>query len=187
MTTIYFVRHAEADRSTTEDRNRPLTAKGQADCALVTEFLQNKNIDVIISSPYKRAVDTIADFAESLEMSIEKIEDFRERERAWMEDMRPYTEKQWADFSYKHPGGECLAEVQDRNIAALNDVLNRHKNMNIVICTHGFALSTIINFFDKNYGFDEWMEMAFINPWVVKMVFEDGDCVAIEKINLFEL
>jgi len=187
MTTVYFVRHAESDRSTIEDRSRPLTAKGQADCALVSEFLHDKNIDVVLSSPYKRAVDTITDFAESLGMTIHEVEGFRERERAWMEDMRPYTKKQWADFSYKHPGGESLAEVQERNVAALNDVLDRHKNKNIVIGTHGMALSTIINFYDKNYGFDDWMEMVFVNPWVAKLVFEDYDCVEIEKIDLFEL
>ncbi len=28
MTKIYFVRHAEPDKTVTDDRNRPLTAKG---------------------------------------------------------------------------------------------------------------------------------------------------------------
>ena len=32
--------------------------------------------------------------------------------------------RRWADFSWREPGGECLADVQARNIAALNDVLD---------------------------------------------------------------
>jgi len=47
MTTVYFIRHAEADNSNQDTKNRPLTAKGNADCALVTAFLQDKSIDGI--------------------------------------------------------------------------------------------------------------------------------------------
>ena len=43
---------------------RELTEKGLEDRKLVTEFLWNKNIDLVLSSPYKRSVDTIKDFAD---------------------------------------------------------------------------------------------------------------------------
>jgi 2,3-bisphosphoglycerate-dependent phosphoglycerate mutase len=187
MTKIYFVRHAESDFNVIDDRSRPLTQKGHVDCALVTDFLQSKEIDVIFSSPYKRAIDTITEFAKSVGIPIHIVEDFREREHALMEgDWRPYTKKQWSDFSYSLPNEECLADVQKRNIAALNDVLSLHKNKNIAIGTHGMALSTIINFYDINYGFDEFMEMVFLNPWVVIIDFDEFNCTAIEKINLLE-
>jgi 2,3-bisphosphoglycerate-dependent phosphoglycerate mutase len=188
MTTIFFVRHAESDFNIEDDRSRPLTSKGHIDCALVTDFLQDKEIDVIISSPYKRAVDTITGISEYTGISIFTIEDFRERKGVLLEEWKPYTEKQWSDFSYKLYGDdeECLDDVQKRNITALNDVIRLHKNKNIVIGTHGMALSTIINFYDNYYGFDDFMDMVFLNPWIVKMVFDEYDCVAIEKINLFE-
>ena len=51
MTTIYFMRHAQADNSVRDGRIRPLTEKGLADRKLVTEFLQDKDIDVVVSSP----------------------------------------------------------------------------------------------------------------------------------------
>ena len=79
MTTIYFIRHAEADNSNRDGRNRPLTEKGMKDRALVTEFLQDKSIDAVVSSPFKRAICTIADFAEQNDCEIEIVEDFRER------------------------------------------------------------------------------------------------------------
>jgi len=60
MTTLYFIRHAESDTSVTDDRTRPLTVKGHTDCALVADYLSDKIIDAIYSSPYKRAVDTIS-------------------------------------------------------------------------------------------------------------------------------
>ena len=34
------------------------------DRKLVTKFLVDKHIDVVLSSPYKRAIDTVKDFAD---------------------------------------------------------------------------------------------------------------------------
>ena len=188
MTTVYFIRHSESDHNVTDDRSRPLTEKGTVNCALVTGYLRDKEIDVIVSSPYKRSVDTISEFAESVGLPIITIEDFRERENAWVEDSRvwqSFSEKQWSDFTYKISGGECLAEVQKRNIDALNGVLENYKNMNIVIGTHGTALSTIINHYDKSYGYIDFMNMVNLTPWVAKMTFKDQEIVEIEKVNLF--
>jgi len=186
MTTIYFIRHAKSDFNVIDDRSRPLTEQGHVDCALVTEFLQDKEIDVILSSPYKRAVDTITGFARSVGKPIHTIEDLREIEHVLLDDWQPNVKNQWDDFSYSIPGNECLADLQNRNIVALNDVLSRYENKNIVIGTHGMALSTIINFYDKSYGFDDFMNMVFINPWVAKMDFNGQECIAIEKIDLFD-
>jgi 2,3-bisphosphoglycerate-dependent phosphoglycerate mutase len=52
MTTIYFVRHAEPDYSNHDDENCPLTEKGFKDRELVTEFLEDKDIQILLSSPY---------------------------------------------------------------------------------------------------------------------------------------
>ena len=189
MTTLYFIRHAQADNTNRDGRNRPLTEKGLADRKLVTEFLQDKQIYAVFSSPYKRAVDTVADFADKHGFEVELIEDFRERksDSNWLRDTDffPFIERQWADFSYSLSDGECLAEVQKRNIAALNGVLQKHKGQNIVIGTHGTALSTIINYYDSTYGFEDFMEMVNITPWVVKMEFIDGGCYSMEKFDLF--
>jgi 2,3-bisphosphoglycerate-dependent phosphoglycerate mutase len=65
MTRIYFVRHAQPDKSVKDDRTRPLTQKGLTDSALVIDILKDKGIDVAICSPYKRSLDTIKGFTES--------------------------------------------------------------------------------------------------------------------------
>lgn len=88
MTTVYFVRHAEPNYENHNDMLRELSAKGMQDRKLVTEFLADKNVDVVLSSPFKRAIDTIADFAETKGLEISVIEDFRERkiDSVWIED-----------------------------------------------------------------------------------------------------
>jgi len=170
-----------------EDRVRPLSEKGLKDCALVTEFLQDKKIDAVLSSPYKRAVDTVSGFAGNAGMQIQTIEGFRERKvgSGWIEDFAEYSRKQWADFGYKLESGEALGEVQARNVAALNEALALHRGRNIIIGTHGTALSTLINHYDDTYGHDDFMAMVDIMPWVVRMDFDDNGCVGMVKVDLF--
>ena len=188
MTTIYFIRHAESDISVLDDNMRPLTAKGHEDCALVTKFLKDKGIDVVLSSPYKRSADTVAGFADSIGLQIELVEDFRERKvGGWAERFKEYSQKQWEDFSFKQPGGESLFEVQLRNIAALEEVLVKYKDKNIAVGTHGTALSVIINYYDSTYNYDDFWAMVGLMPWAVKMDFDGNACVCIEKIDLFKI
>ena len=192
ITTIYFIRHAQSDFSVSDDRTRPLTEKGLDDRKLVTDFLWDKDVDTLISSPYKRAIDTIADFSEKKGLSIELIEDFREKKSDYNlitanMDVTVFWQKQWADFNYKFGDGECLAEVQKRNIAAFKDVLKQYRNKTLAVGTHGMALSMIINYYDNTFGYDDFMMMVYINPWVAKMMFDYDKCVGIEKIDLFKL
>ena len=147
MTKVFFVRHAEPNYNNHNDALRELSPKGMEDRKLVTQFLLDKQIDVVISSPYKRAIDTVAHFAENYGYSIRIMDDFRERrvDSCWIEDFTEFSKKQWSDFTYKLSDGECLKEVQDRNIAALTEVLEKYPGKNIVIGSHGTALSTILN------------------------------------------
>jgi 2,3-bisphosphoglycerate-dependent phosphoglycerate mutase len=188
VTTVYFIRHADADRNVHDDRSRPLTAKGLTDCCLVTTFLKDKRIDAVLSSPYKRAVDTIKGFADSINKEIEIVEDFREREiGTWLEDINSFTKRQWADFSYKldFPNSESLDEVQRRNISALNEVIKQHIGENIVIGIHGNVLAAIIKFFNKSYSYENFKAVSMTMPWAVKMEFDKTNYKNCEAIDLF--
>lgn len=74
--------------------------------------------------------------------------------------------------------------MQERNINALNDVLKKYRDENIVIGTHGIALSAIINYYDTSFGYGDFMAMADKMPWVVKMAFDGTVLDRIEKIDL---
>ncbi len=169
--------------------SRELSAKGLEDRRLVTEFFADKNIDMVLSSPFKRAYDTVAPFAEGKGMNIQVVEDFRERkiDSCWIEDFKAFSMNQWADFTYKLSDGECLLEVQERNIGVLNKVLEEYSGKNIVVGSHGTALSTIINYYDSSFGYEDFDKIRGLMPWVVKFSFEGKNCVKIEKYNLFEM
>lgn len=57
---------------------------------------------------------------------------------------------------------------------------------NIVIGSHGTALSTIINYYDKSFGYNDFEKIRFLMPWIVEFSFEDKKCVGIRMHNLFE-
>jgi 2,3-bisphosphoglycerate-dependent phosphoglycerate mutase len=183
MTKVYFVRHAKPDFSVHDDLSRPLTDEGCKDCKKVTEFLQDKGITKVFSSPYKRSFDTVKDFAETLGINIEIVEDFRERkiDNVWIEDFNAFAKEQWSNFEYKLSHGENLNEVQKRNIAALHNVLKENDNENIVIGTHGTALGTIINHYNKNFDYKEFERIRNYMPFVVYIEFEGCEVLNIEE------
>ena len=111
-TTIYFVRHAESDVSVRDDLTRPLTARGEADALRVTTALKGLDIARVYSSPYKRAVDTVRDLAQTLGLEIITIDDLRERAvGGWVEDFVGFAKKQWSDFSFKLPVLSCSTTI----------------------------------------------------------------------------
>jgi 2,3-bisphosphoglycerate-dependent phosphoglycerate mutase len=185
MTNVYFVRHAQPDYQVHDDMLRPLTKKGLRDCALVSEYLSGRNISRVYSSQYKRAVDTVRGFAETCGLDIVRVEAFRERRIAggWIEDFASYAKKQWADFDFALPGGESLRQVQVRNIAALNDLLAAHPGENIAVGSHGTALSTIMNYYDKSFDFNSFQKIVGLMPWIVHFTFDGKTCAGIECVD----
>lgn len=187
MTTIYFVRHCQSDHSVHDDRARPLTEKGMRDSLLVTEFLADKGIDAVLSSPYRRAVDTVKHFADTHGFAIEPVEDFRERKVGdhWVEDFMAFVKHHWENREYKESGGESLREVQERNVAALEKVLSKYEGKTLAIGTHGTALSSIVNHFDPRFRFEQFAEIVDLTPWVVKAEFSGQDCLSMTSYDLF--
>ena len=96
----------------------------------------------------------------------------------WIADFEEFCRRQWADFDYKLSDGETLNEVQRRNIRALNAVLARYDGKNIVIGSHGTALSVVINHFDRSFGYAQFQQIRNLMPWVVRFAFEEVVLVA---------
>lgn len=185
-TKVYFVRHAEPDFSIKDDMIRPLTDKGMEDSKKVTKALINKDINSIFSSPYKRAYDTIKDLAIAIDMEIQVHNDFRERNvGTWVEDFKAFSLNQWSDFDFKMLEGDSLREVQERNIAALLQLLDNNSNKNVVIGTHGTALSAIINYFNPNFGYDDFWNMIDKMPYILCFSFHGRELKNIEEIEIW--
>lgn len=174
MTKVYFVRHAQPDFSWEDDRTRPLTEEGRQDAAMVLDFLKDKKIDRFYCSPYKRSMDTIAQAAAFFGKEILTDERLKEREKGPNSNNHGMFQKRWADHEYHEEGGESIAMVQKRNIEALHEILEENQGKEIVIGTHGTALSTILNFYDSSFGCEDFLRIIDWMPYIMELDFEDG-------------
>ncbi len=186
MTNIYFVRHAQPDYKFPDPANRPLTEEGERDCAEVVKVLNEVKLDYAISSPYIRSYNTIKATAE--EHGLEIHTDYRLRERKNGKDSNNMEmfEKRWADMTYSECDGECLKDVQDRNIEVISLLLDEHEGENIILGTHGTALSTIMNYYDKSLGLEEFLRIIDFLPYVVRIGFEGHRMVEKEELLIIE-
>ncbi len=186
MTTgVYFIRHAQSDRSFHDERTRPLTPEGISDTEKIVQVLKDKGITRIISSPYTRTIQTVEKLSKALKLEIITDEDLRERSAGKWHGERffDFVERQWTDFNYSIEGGESLRQVQERNVGALKKYLNKYDGQVLAIATHGTALSTIINYYFPEYGFKDFLKIADLMPLVLRSDFSDnGKCLSVKEV-----
>ena len=172
MTRVYFVRHAQSDYRSGPDRERGLTAEALEDRRVVLDFLRDKPVDAFYCSPYRRSLDTIREAADHFGLPIRTDERLREREAAPGGNCRELFRRRWSDFDWHEPGGESLRSVQDRNIAALTEILEQNREKALVLGTHGTALSTILNYYDPGWDCDSFLRIIDWMPFVVELDFD---------------
>lgn len=181
MTRVFFVRHAQPEHDFPDDRTRPLTEEGLEDTGLVVETLKDKQIDAFYCSPYKRSIATIQGVADYYGMSIQTDERLREREKGVGDDGQGMLEKRWADLEYHVDGGESIGMVQRRNIEALREILIQNEGKNIVIGTHGTALSSIMNYYNPEFDCNDFLRIVDWMPYIVELDFEGQKLVEISE------
>lgn len=178
-TTIYFVRHAHSDY-TPEELTRPLTERGIVDAKHVTEKLQNEDIHYVISSPYKRAIQTVEGIAKLKGKDIIIEEDFKERvlSGSTVDDFNDAIYQVWADYNFSFAGGESNHMAQQRGKKALYKILEVYKHKNIVIGTHGNIMVLMMNYFDNSYDYNFWKTLDM--PDIYKLSFHG---IELKEVN----
>lgn len=183
MTTIYFVRHAEPLHSHKDDRTRPLTKEGLNDRKIVLDLLKDKKIDVFYCSPYQRSIDTILPTAEQYQKRIITDERLREREKGIDSNKNGMFQKRWADHNYHEQNGESISMVQKRNVEVLKEILNQNIDKNIIIGTHGTALSAILNYYNKDFSCDDFLRIIDWMPYIIELDFDKQELISAKEIG----
>lgn len=173
-TDIYLVRHAHSVY-TQDELNRPLSEKGLTDAGRISDILLNENIDYVLASPYRRAIQTVEGVAKNIGIDILIEEDLKERKISEIpvEDFNSALNKLWSDWDFSFDGGESNLEAQRRGINLLNKVLKKYAGKKIVMGTHGNIMVLIMNYFDSIYDFNFWKNLSM--PDVYKLSFMGND------------
>ncbi|GGN91024.1 histidine phosphatase family protein [Saccharibacillus kuerlensis] len=164
-TRLYFIRHAHSDYVHGRELERGLSAEGMQAAKTVRLRLEGEGIGVFVSSPYRRAVDTVRPLAEAAGREIMIYDDLRERLVTGVSDLGPegFLEAKrlcYADLRYRPPGGENSEEARKRALSVIHGLLRRYPGERIAIGTHGDILTLMLGGWDERYGFDFWEKLS---------------------------
>src|ERR1700735_2306444 len=174
--TVLLVRHAESVApgiSGFDEYSRPLTAKGMRDASQLCDTLASMRIDGAYSSPYLRARETIEPIAQARGLSIETVEDLRERLLSPVDlpDWRAHLKRSWSDFDYAPPGGETSREAQARVVRVLDMVAARHAGGIVILASHGNLIALALNAFMPSVDYTFWESIPM--PAVFTLIREE--------------
>jgi len=203
ITTIYLMRHSipfKEHKGTTntnetiliENEKSPLSIAGEKlaeEKSLQDEF---KNLDIVYSSNYVRAMATAKYFASANNLKVNIDEVFNERIHgvdSWNDLPQEFELKQFNDENFKVGYGESQKEVQTRMFNGLMKVLNENKGKRIAIISHSTAIAFLLKkwcevYYDKDYKFNN---ISFFNgKWEhlqsFKLEFKDNELMSIKII-----
>ncbi|NLB20949.1 MAG: histidine phosphatase family protein [Clostridium sp.] len=186
MIRIFFVRHAQSEHPWDYDPTRPLSTEGKQDAKLVLEFLKDKEIETFYCSPYKRSIDTIKETANYFGEEIKICNGLRERENGAVENNLAMIKKRWEDMNYHEEAGESISMVQVRNVEVLKEILSMYDksvkdDINLVIGTHGSALSSILHYYDDSFDYDAFIRIMDWTPYIISLTFDGQKLVHMEE------
>jgi len=159
MTRIILVRHGET-KWNKEGRyqgqiDTDLSEEGLRQTELVAEALKDTHIDVFYGSPLRRSYQTaqmIAKYHDDAPVRVEAR--FTEISHGEWEGLlstevdAKYGQmvKDWKDqpHTVHMPGGEHLEQVQERSMAAIHDIVEKHPNQTVLVAAHDAINKVII-------------------------------------------
>jgi 2,3-bisphosphoglycerate-dependent phosphoglycerate mutase len=163
---IYLIRHCQAEG---QGPSASLTDKGYRQAAALANLLVTEGISKIVSSPYKRAVDSATYLATKLTLAIQT--DVRLIERilsdppvaTWRDHLRTAFEN--PDLAL--PGGESGNEAMARGRAAVDAAVSSTTG-NVAIVTHGNLLTLILHSFTGRGDFKVWEKLTTPDVFLVQ-------------------
>src|SRR6185437_1766559 len=118
-----------------------LSERGREQAAALAATLRDEPIDVVVSSPRLRAVQTAAALGRPVEVDRRLCEldfgDFEGRTYEELEHDEPELFRRWmsSPTTVRFPNGESYEELRARATAAFADI--RDRSVNAVVVTHG--------------------------------------------------
>ena len=158
MTTIYLIRHAEAEgnlyRRAHGWYNSIITDRGYRQIAALAKRFADTKFDAVYSSDRFRTMITALAIYKTHGLPLRTVRALREIDVGYWEDT-PWAEleridpEQLANFSndsqnWHVDGCESFAEVRDRMRKALTDIAEAHPSKTVAIFSHGMAMRIIV-------------------------------------------
>lgn len=167
---LILVRHAEPVRIEGAEgpADPPLTPRGHLQSEALAAWLLEEHLDLIVTSPLRRALETAEPLANSLGITLEVDEDLSEFDRDSptyipLEELKAARDPRWIALAEDrwHELAELDPEQFRRTVlGSLDRVVARNPGGRVVVVTHG----GVINIYLANVlgiGRDLWFEPAY--------------------------
>lgn len=155
---LILIRHCQ---TTGQAPDAPLTAHGIAAAGALGERLADAGIGRILSSPFRRAVQSAEPLARRLGLGIET--DPRLVERVLSPEPRPdwreRLRESFLDEDLRLAGGESSRAATARGVAALDGV-SRNGASPTAVVTHGNLLALLLRDLGGRDGFETWRRLT---------------------------
>jgi 2,3-bisphosphoglycerate-dependent phosphoglycerate mutase len=174
---IYLVRHAQSfPSSRIPEREWPLSGHGHRQAAGLVPLLDTLGIDRILSSPYRRCLDTIGPFARSARLELAIREPLHERILApsVRTDFRELWERSWTDRTFALPGCESSLDAQSRFVEAIRSIAAVETGT-VAVCAHGNVIGLLLDHLRPDLGRTPADRLR--NPDVVRLDATGGQLV----------
>ena len=132
-TRLYVLRHAQPAAGHLPNADRPLSAVGEAQAQRLVPVLAGFGVQAAYSSPYRRAVLTVAPFCRASDVPLQLRDDLRES-----------------------AADEELCAVRARMASTTDAIAAAHPGQSVVVCTHGGCVWGLITRFEPEFGYEEY-------------------------------
>lgn len=205
MKEVYLMRHSEGLKKVEHNVNsdslqlvnekNPLSVAGEERAKIVASLDEFKNLDVIISSNYVRAMSTAKYFANNNDVILKVVDSFGERKfgiNSWSELPENFEKRQFEEIDFKLPNGESRREVSERMYGSLVKVLDSCYQDRILIVSHATAITFLLMklcalvdgnlMFNNNVVIDK--DFVWQAPDGFKLTFDGDTLVDISHLSL---
>ena len=143
-----------------------LTEKGREQAAALGDKLKDKGIDVIISSPMKRAYETSRIIAERCGISSIEIDDRLIEQSYGIYEGKDRRDNGFLEnkkqFAYRYPGGESMMQVAYRTYGLIEELKEKYRGRNVLIVCHG-GVCRVINTYFRDMSNEEFFRYSLEN------------------------
>lgn len=157
-TRVLMIRHGSTEHSLEgrfSGRNElPLDARGQGQARAIAEHLRGLGpVDAVVSSPLRRARETAQAIVERTGGSVDIHEDLIETEFGEWEGLTiEEAHLKWPDLLASWlkradvcpPSGESFAQVEERALRGLNEIVTARRGQRIVVVSHVTPIKTLL-------------------------------------------
>lgn len=166
---LYVARHGQtvwnAENRVCGISNIDLTPKGIEQANELAKIVANENVDIILTSPLNRAVDTgkIVSAYCNIPMYIEdRLIEQNYGIYEGVDRKNPDFLANKRNFAYRYPKGESMMQTAYRVYGLLEDIKEKYAGKNVLFISHG-GVCRIINTYFKDMTNDEFFNYTLKN------------------------